>query len=382
MLGAGIYVLVGKIAVYAETWSPVAFLVAAILATFTGLSYAELSAKFPKAAGEVVYADKAFSRRWISRATGWLLMLTGVVSASVLSKGFAGYLQEFIDVAPWIGITMVIAFMAIVTILGADFSVNFVGIITALEVIGLLIIIYFGSQGDPVIPEKGTVVFSLENFHLIGILSGAFLAFYAFVGFEDLANMAEEAKDPVRALPRAIIISILVATILYMIVSAVALRAMPLDMLKESEAPMADLLEYRGVGLTGLISLISLVSVLNTALVQIMMASRVLFGMSRDRLAPNFFSVLSARFNTPILAVISVSLVIWFLSISFDLVALAEITSFIIIGIFVIVNLSLIYLKRRLGPEAFPIRFPRIIPWIGCILSATFLILKLISLIP
>jgi amino acid transporter len=379
IIGAGIYVLVGKVAGLAGLYAPVAFLVAAVLAVLTGLSYAELAARYPRCAGAALYVQEGLRRQWLSVLVGFLIILTGVVSAATLANGFAGYLRVFADVPDWVAMGGLILALGLLAAWGIAESIVAAAIVTILEIGGLIYMIAVtgGSLAD--LPARlPELTPPLEAAVWQGILLGAFLAFYAFIGFEDMVNVAEEVKEPQRNLPRAILLSLATVTLLYMLVAVIAVLALPLADLTATTAPFA-LLYTRATGEPAtFISLVSLVAVTNGALIQIIMASRVLYGMGHEGWIPKAFCHVHARTRTPLLATALVTTIVAVLAIGFPLVGLAKTTSLIMLVAFVFVNLSLIRIKRR-DPHPAGVRtYPIWIPWLGLLTTASFVAYQIV----
>ena len=352
ILGAGVYVLIGKVAAAAGYYAPLAFLLAAVIAFFTAISYAELSSRLPFSAGEAVYVRRGLQKPGLAAFVGWMVVITGVVSAATLCKGFVGYLQIFMDVSPNIAITLSLLGLTALAAWGIQESAFVISLITLIEVGGLLFVIgvaltstHNGGQ-NPM-----TVLPDLSWADSTGIVLGAFIAFYAFIGFEDMVNIAEEVKNPRKVLPKAILIAIIISTILYLLVSVLAIRVLPLDVLANSDAPLATMVAYDQRFSPQLISVISLIAILNGALVQLIMGSRVLYGMGTRGGAPKFFAKIYSRTQTPVLSTVLLAVTILILALSISLVGLAQITSFVILCVFALIHLSLIALKRR-EPEA------------------------------
>jgi len=348
ILGAGIYVLVGKVAISAGIYAPISFLVAALLAGLSGYSYAALSSRHPKSAGEAVYIQEAFGIRQLSTIVGWMVILTGVVSASTISNGFVGYLQVFVDISDFWAITLLLLAMTGLAVWGVNASVMVTAITTIMGIIGLLLILFVSAPAFLTIPERLPELTPpiLENGLWFGVLLGAFLAFYAFIGFEDMVNMAEEVKEPEKNLPKAIIAAIIISSLFYYVIALAAILQLPLDELTASKAPMADIMLQHSEKLAWFVSLISLAAVVNGALVQIIMGARVLYGMGKHNMAPLWLSTIHPTRKTPYIATIIIGITVWVLATNLDLTTLAKITSFIIILVFLMVNLALIKILR------------------------------------
>jgi len=349
ILGAGIYVLVGKVAGISGVFAPFSFLVAALIAFFSAVSYAEFASRYPYSAGEAYYVNQGFRRRSLAGIVGWLVVLTGVVSAATLSKGFVGYFQVFFSVPAWTIITILVVSLGALAIWGIVESVIVTMVITWISVIGLLFVLVVAGHHLTEFTDK--FITSVSRFELNdakAIILGAFVAFYAFIGFEDMVNVAEEVINPRRTIPQAIFIALAIAAVLYFFTVLVAILALPISNLAASKAPLALIVQQQRIS-PKLIGLISLIAIVNGILVQIIMASRVIYGMAKQQNAPNLFARVNARTQTPILATISVIVIILLLALSFPVLELAKATSFIILLVFLCVNLSLIVVK--LSPQ-------------------------------
>ena len=379
ILGAGIYVLVGKVVAHAGVFAPLSFLVASLLACLTAFTYAELSARYPLSAGEAVYVQRGLGIRTVSALVGLLIIFAGMVSAATILRGFTGYLQVFVPVPEFAAILVLAVVLGGLAAWGITESVAVAAFITVLEIVGLLMIIVvaapdtLGGQG---LPQDFSPL--LEGGTWFGIFAGGFLAFYAFIGFEDMVNVAEEVREPRRNLPRALLLSLAIASVLYFLVALVAIGSVPASLLAGSDAPLADL--YQTV--TGrepvVITLIGMFAVINGALIQIIMASRVCYGMSRQQWLPALFGRVSARTRTPLLATAVVSLVVLGLALWFPIETLAKATSYFLLLVFSLVNLSLWRLKRGGDQPADILRVPAWVPATGFLASFLFVVIQVI----
>lgn len=372
ILGAGVYVLIGEVVSLSGSQAPSAFVLAAVLAGITAFSFAELGSRLPKSAGESAYVLAAFNRRGLSTAVGWAVVAVGTVSAATMVVGFVGYLDVFVDLPSAIVISICVALLTAIAIWGIGESLLAAGAITLLEIGGLLFVCViardsFGRFAD----NWPSVLPGLDSVHLIGVASGAFIAFYAYIGFEDIVNVAEEVKQPKQNLPRAIVGSLVASTILYLLIAIVAVFAIPLADLAGSNAPLATIVESRGFS-PAIIAAISLFAVMNGALVQIIMASRVLYGLASDGLAFAAFARVSGKTQTPIVGTMTVAAILLGLSLFFSVSDLARVTSFIALFIFTIVNIALWRLKR-IAPGETEFSVPTAIPIAGAILCATMI---------
>ncbi len=384
ILGAGIYVLVGGVAGEAGVWAPVSFLIAAVLAAMTGLSFAELSSRFPFSAGEAVYVDRAFGRAWFSRLTGLLVVLTGVVSCATLVNGFAGYLAQFVTVPDAVVIPVICIVLGFTAAWGITQSVMLATVLTLIEVGGLLLVVALA------LPDAvaGTGLSGAESgtpdvpFSAFGVLAGAGLAFYAFIGFEDMVNVAEEVKGVRRTMPRAIVLALVITTVLYVTVAVVAVRSMPVEILASSQAPLAEIAGHQMEAAGRVIGVIALFAVLNGALIQIVMAARVLYGAASAGWLPAVLGRVSRRTQTPLFATwLSVLAVIAF-ALWLPLVELARLTSIVILIIFTFVNIALVRVKRHLAdPVEEVFEIPVWVPVAGAISSAAFAAVNLVAFV-
>lgn len=379
ILGAGIYVLVGKVAGYAGMFTPLAFLVASLLAALSAFSYAELSARFPKSAGEAVYVQEGLGWRHLSIVVGVAIVLSGTISMATLVHGFVGYFQVFFNVPAELVIIFLTLVLGLVVAWGINESVIIASLMTLLEIGGLVLILWVGHPHLADLPARWPDMLPpLELSAWAGIMAGSFIAFYAFIGFEDIVNVAEEVRNPHRNLPRAIVIALIVTTLFYFAVAIVSILTLTPEQLSRTDAPLAEL--YRSV--TGrepiVITIISLVSVLNGALIQIIMASRVLYGMSRQGWLPPFLGQVNVVTRTPLAATGIITALVLLFALWLPLVSLAKLTSFIILIVFALINLSLWQIKIR-APQPEDIRaVPLWVPIIGFFFSGAFVFYQLI----
>jgi APA family basic amino acid/polyamine antiporter len=379
ILGAGIYVLVGKVAGYAGMFTPLAFLVASLLAALSAFSYAELSARFPKSAGEAVYVQEGLGWRHLSIVVGVAIVLSGTISMATLVHGFVGYFQVFFNVPAELVIIFLTLVLGLVVAWGINESVIIASLMTLLEIGGLVLILWVGHPHLADLPARWPDMLPpLELSAWAGIMAGSFIAFYAFIGFEDIVNVAEEVRNPHRNLPRAIVIALIVTTLFYFAVAIVSILTLTPEQLSRTDAPLAEL--YWSV--TGrepiVITIISLVSVLNGALIQIIMASRVLYGMSRQGWLPPFLGQVNVVTRTPLAATGIITALVLLFALWLPLVSLAKLTSFIILIVFALINLSLWQIKIR-APQPEDIRaVPLWVPIIGFFFSGAFVFYQLI----
>jgi len=356
ILGAGIYILISKIAFHANIYTPLSFLVAGVVVAFTAFVYAELSSRFPKSAGEAAYVSQAFNIPFVTLVIGLLIAATGIVSSATIVSGFTGYLNVFFDIDPIIAETLLVIVLGFIAFWGISESVKIASLMTVIEIIGLFIVIFVSIDDvnfNLVQPKNidlaniDLTTIDLDLTMWSGIFAGAFLAFYAFIGFEDMVNIAEEVVEPKKNMPKGIIIVLLVSMIFYMMVAVVAVFGMPMDRLLVSTAPFSDIVSTNSNVPIWVITLISLFAVVNGALIQIIMASRLFYGMSKHKVLPGFLSDIHPTTRVPHKATILVAASILLLTLLFELESLAKLTSYIVVVIFIIMDVTLIVVKLK-----------------------------------
>ena len=372
MVGAGIYVLIGAIAGQAGVWAPLSFLVAGLVAAPAALSYAEFSTRLPEAAGEAAYVAQGLNSPALALLVGLGIVASGTISAGAVLRGGAGYLADGFGVDPVAGILVLGAVLTGVAVIGVLESLAFAALFTAVELGGLVLVIWAGLTAAPV---ADWIAPAAPDWSGIGLAS--VLAFFAFIGFEDIVNMAEETRDPARTLPRAILLSLAITAAVYALVAWAAVRAVPLARLAASDSPLA-LVWRAGLGGSGApLAAIAVFAALNGVLAQIVMAARVLFGLGRRSPALAPFHRAHPRFGTPVAATLAVGALVVLAALFIRLAVLAEATSAILLAVFLLVNLALVAEKRR-RPEA-PFRVPMAVPVAGVFLAGGGLLLALVG---
>lgn len=345
ILGAGIYVLIGEVTLRAGPYASISFIVAAIIAAITAYSFARLSSLIPKSAGEAAYAYAAFKISNVSALVGIAVVIVGTVSAATMVKGFAGYFVALIQIPELVIILSIIVFITIFSVWGISQSLLVASCITIVEVLGLLFVIYavidLNELKNYNPPEAASI---LNNGPVI--FYAAFISFYAYIGFEDIVNIAEETIDPRKVVPLAIILSLALSTLIYVSLSIACTLFIPTSVFASSNAPLVSIIEYKGYDPT-IMALISMVAIINGALVQLIMASRVLYGMAKQNVFISAFKQVNKKTHTPILATVTVAVFITFLAASFNLVTLAELTSTVTLLVFIIVQSSLLFLPSQ-----------------------------------
>ena len=381
-IGAGIYVLVGAAAGRAGIYAPMAFIVAAIGIAPTALSYGELAGRYPVSAGEAVYVNAGFGSRAMSLFVGWLVIVSGVVASAAIAIGCAGYIRTFVDLPFFLVVTMVILTMGVVAAWGIVESVLLASVFTLIEAGGLLVLIYAGfSDSDGIILRVPETFPPMAEFGIwLAIANAGLLAVFAFIGFEDIVNVAEETKRPGLTLPWAIMLTLVITMVLYTLVTLVAVLAVAPAELARSEAPLSLVYERLTGASPIMISGVAIFATANTILIQLIMVSRVVYGMAVQGNMPGLFARVNAFTLTPLNATMTVVCGILILALGFNLERLAEMTSRIVLAIWILTNLALVLIKLRgdRAPEdAFTV--PIWVPMAGFVFSCALVVLSSIA---
>ena len=349
-VGAGVFALIGEVVRVSGDHAVLAFLVAGLVAAFTALSYAVLASAYPRAAGEAIYVKMGFGEM-AGRIVGLGVVAIAITSSAVISLAFAGYLGALTGFHSSASVAGILVLLGFVAWFGVRESVGFASFITVLEV-GTLAVVIIG--GFPLLTTAESVAHLVtlpsDVTTLLALFSGAFLAFFAFIGFEDIENMAEETKDPHRAIPAAILWTLGISVGLYILVAAVAISFPDRQALVNSDAPLALLFERTTGYPAAPVAAMASIAMINGILVQIVMASRVLYGMAREGMIPAALGRLDAKRATPALAIGLITAAILALALFVPFLQLASLTSFLILLIFVMVNASLYIIGSR--PDA------------------------------
>jgi amino acid transporter len=380
VLGAGIYALVGEVGgrVGGAIWT--AFAAALILALFTAFAYAELVTKYPQAAGAALYVNKAFRRPFFTFMVAFAVMCSGLASAATLATAFGGdYLSEFVDLPT---VLVGLAFLAVMT------AVNFRGIkesvglnvgLTLIEMGGLLLVVLIGAaalfsgEGEP----SRALEFKEGEAVPLAIMGGAGLAFFALIGFEDSVNVAEEAENPRRSFPRALFGGLLIAGAIYLLVTIIASMVVPTQTLADSDGPLLEVVQVGPLAVpTKVFSAIALFALANGALINLIMASRLVYGMSRENILPRAFGRVNKHRQTPYVAILFTAAIAAALVITGNLSDLADTTVLLLLLVFAAVNVSVLVLRRDTRGAEDHFRAPTILPVIGAIVSLAMLTTK------
>jgi basic amino acid/polyamine antiporter, APA family len=377
ILGAGIYALVGEVGaeVGGAIWT--SFLAAFVLAVFTAFAYAELVSKYPRAAGAALYTHEAFRAPFFTFIVAFAVMSSGIASASTLARAFAGdYLGEFVDLPLVLAAIGVLLIVAAINLRGIVESVKVNVALTAVEVIGLLIIVAIGvaALGEDSGDFSRNFEFKEGESVFFAIVGGTALAFYAMIGFEDSVNVAEETKAPSRSYPRALFGGIAIAGVLYLLVTLTASTVVPTGQLSGSDAPLLEVVEEGPLGVsTRLFSFIALLAVTNSALINMIMASRIVYGMAERGIVSRLFAGVLPKRRTPAAAIAFTTLIAVVLVSTGDLSSLADTTVLLLLFVFTIVNVAVLVLRRD-SVEHEHFHAPSLFPVLGALVSVALIV--------
>ncbi|MFO8077368.1 MAG: amino acid permease [Thermoplasmatota archaeon] len=341
ILGAGIYVLIGEAAGLSGNTLWASFILAALVATFTGLSYAELSSRFPSAAAEYTYVEGTFGYR-LAWVTGWLIIAGSVIGSATVALGFSRYFAALFS-TPVIPVAFItLAVIGVVLFAGVQETASLTILFTVIEAAGLLIIMVIG------LPSVGSVDYLEMANGLKGVIEAGVLIFFGYIGFEGITRLASETKNPEKTIPKAILVSIAVTTVFYILVGIAAVSVVPWQELATAEAPLALVAEkVFGSNSFLILSVIALFSTFNTALVMLLSGSRLVYGIAKEKGLPKIFTKVSSKTKTPWIAIITVVLAsMLFLSLG-NVKTIANLTNFTIFAVFIMVNAVVIYVRYK-----------------------------------
>jgi APA family basic amino acid/polyamine antiporter len=382
VLGAGIYALVGEVGgeVGGAIWT--AFLLAGLLALFTAASYSELVTKYPRAAGAALYVNRAFGSEFFTFVVAFAVMASGVTSAATLATAFGGdYLSEFVEVPTLLVGLAFVAVISLVNFRGIKESVGLNFGLTMIELSGLLLVVVIGlgflldGGGDP----GRALDFKSGEAVPLAILAGASLAFFALIGFEDSVNVAEETRDPSRVFPRALFLGLGIAGAVYMLVTVVASMAVETGKLVDSDGPLLEVVDQGPLGVsTKLFAAIALFALTNGALINLIMASRLVYGMSQEGIVPKVLGRVHEGRRTPYVAILFTATLAAALVLAGDLETLADTTVLLLLLVFVCVNAAVLVLRREpVDHDHF--RAPTALPLLGVLACAALIVHKAVD---
>ena len=380
MLGAGVYGLMGKVAGQVGNAVWLAFVVALMAALLTALSYASLGSRYPRAAGAAYVTQRAYGFPLLSFVVGLALVCSGLTSIAAQSRVFAANLVELIglDGAPvaWLALGFLLILTGIV-FRGIRESMWVNILCTVIEAAGLILVVLVGMSYWGSVDYLETPVVPGEDYTTLIVIQGAILAFFAFIGFEDMYNVAEEVRDPQRTIPLGLITAMVLAAILYIAVAITAVSVVPWQELSEAPGPITEVVSRAAPAIPPILFTgITLFAVANTGLVNFVTASRLLYGMGRQGLLPQVFSKVHRDRRTPHVAILVLFLILVPLALSGTIAELASATVLLLLTVFAVVNGALFVLKGRKSEEPGRFEIPRIIPALGVIVCVTLIAVR------
>jgi basic amino acid/polyamine antiporter, APA family len=388
ILGTGVYALTGDVAaeVGGAAWIP--FLVAFLIATVTAFSYLELVTKYPQAAGAALYAHKAFGVQFVTFLVAFVVMCSGITSASTASRFFGANFDTAFDLG-WgkVGIVVIallfMAMLAAVNLRGVGESVKLNVALTIIEATGLMLVIFVGlwaftRGGDVDFARVVAFDTETEKNAFMAVTTATSLAFFAMVGFEDSVNMAEETKDPVKTFPKVLLSGLTIAGAVYVLVAIVAVALVPVGTLAESDTPLVEVVKAGAPNLPieDIFPFISMFAVSNTALINMLMASRLIYGMARQHVLPPVLGSVHPKRRTPWVAIVFTTLIafglIFYVSAfasSSAIAVLGGTTSLLLLAVFAVVNVAVLVLRRDVQAAGGHFKTPTVLPVIGFVAS-------------
>jgi APA family basic amino acid/polyamine antiporter len=382
ILGGGIYARTGEVAgeVGGAIWA--GFALAGIVAAFTAASYAELVSKYPQAAGAALYIHKAFKAPLLTFVVAFAVMCSGVSSAAALATAFGGdYLSEFVELPTiLVGLAVVLG-VSLINFRGIKESAGFNLVCTLIELGGLFLVVVIGAAflfdggGD----ASRALEFKPDATPALLIVAGASIAFYALIGFEDAVNVAEETKDSTKTFPRTLFIGLGVAGSVYLLVTVIAGMAVPADTLSKSDGPLLEIVTQGPLSVNSkLFSAIALFALINGCLLNLVMASRLMYGMANEGVVPRALGRVHEGRKTPWVAIIFTAAIAAVLVTLGDLETLADTTVLLLLLVFIGVNVALLVLRRE-PVEHEHFRAWTVLPWLGIVTCAGLIVQSVVD---
>lgn len=347
IIGAGVYVALGEVIARAGSAAPLSFLLAGAAAALTGLCYADLASRWPHAAGAALFAERGFSSAIMGKIVGIALTVAVGVAAASIASGAVKFVAPFIAAPPWLMVSVLVVGFTALASFGVRESTGFAAIVGLIEIGGLMAAV---ASGLIQAPAYDLSLFAPANAgQWSGVGAGAFIAFFAFIGFESLANMGEETRDPTRVLPRAILAAVGVSVTLYVLVAGAAVWGGAAG----ADNPLLALFEGRAALA---FALVGALAIANGALVEIVMLSRLYFGMAKAGRAPAFLGAVNARTRTPVVATLAAGAFVLGIALFLPFERLLVVSNVLTLGVFTIVNVAL--MRVRANPDAPPAGMP------------------------
>ncbi len=351
ILGAGIYALIGEAAAGAGNALWISFVLAAFVASFTGLSYMELSSMFPGASAEYEYSRRPFGDK-IAFIIGIMVILSGVVGAATVALGFAGYFSAWTG-APTLPVAIgLLLVLSVILLVGIRQSVTFAIIFTLIEVGGLIGIVIIG------LPYLGSVDYFVAPQGLPGIFAAAALVFFAYQGFEEMVKLSDETIEPEKTIPKALFTAILISIVIYIAVSLTVVSIGGYEMIAGSPNPFAQIAGEAFSGGYLVYTIIALFATATTTLLMLLASSRILYGMAKKKALPAVVAYVHPGRRTPVVAIIGAAVVSMLFLFAGDIRDVALIANFTLFITFIVINAAVIQLRRTMPDAPRPYRMP------------------------
>ncbi|WP_279480026.1 APC family permease [Aureimonas sp. SK2] len=383
MLGAGIYGLIGEAASELGSAVWVAFMVSMVAALLTGLSYASIASRYPRAGGAAYVTQRAYRHPLLSYTVGLAVVCSGLTSiatqSNVVARNFASVMG--IDTPQSVLAIGFLVILAGILFRGITESLWLNAVCTIVEAFGLILVIavgvsYWGNANLLELPTGGEG--AVDGSAMLLVAQGAVLTFFSFIGFEDMLNVSEEVKNPERTMPIAMISAMLMATVIYICIAITAVSVVPWQELAEVAGPLTLVVERAAPWFpTGIYAGITIFAVANTALVNYVMASRLLYGMSRQGLMPKALGRVHATRRTPYVSIAALLAIVILLSLVGDIGALAASTVLLLLIVFTVVNIALLVLQRRKGEAKGQFEVPSFVPALGALVCASLIVVRI-----
>lgn len=380
MLGAGIYGLIGKAAGQVGNAVWLAFIVALIAALLTALSYASLGSRYPRAAGAAYVTQRAYGFPLLSFMVGLALVCSGLTSIATQSRVFAANFIELIglDGMPVAGLALgFLMIMSGIVFRGIRESMWVNILCTIVEASGLILVVLVGMSYWGSVNYLETPPTNGDDHAMLIVIQGAILAFFAFIGFEDMYNVAEEVREPQRTIPLGLVVAMVAAAIIYIAVAITAVSVVPWQELSQAPGPITEVVARAAPAIPPILFTgITLFAVANTGLVNFVTASRLLYGMARQGLLPQILGRVHNGRRTPHIAIFLLFLILVPLALSGTIAELASATVLLLLSVFTVVNGALFVLKGRKGEEPGRFEIPRIIPALGALVCLALIVVR------
>ena len=351
ILGAGIYALIGEAAAVAGNALWISFIFAALIASFTGLSYMELSSMFPGASAEYEYSRRPFGTE-IAFVIGIMVILSGIVGAATVSLGFAGYLSAATGIPVFPAAVGLLIALPIILLAGIRQSAIFAIVFTLIEAGGLIVIIIIG------IPYLGSVDYFTTPDGMPGIFAAAALIFFAYQGFEEIVKLSDETIQPEKTIPKALLVAIGVTVLLYIAVSISVVSIGGAELIAGSPNPFAEIAGQAFSGGYLLFTVIALFATANTPLLMMLASSRILYGMAEKKTLPAVIAYVHPGRRTPVVAIVGAALVSILFLLPGDIRDVALIANFTLFITFTVINAAVIRLRQTMPDAPRPYRVP------------------------